>query len=416
MSQRFSCGSRAAVLSLTLMAPGHGFAQTNQFRPGLDEVIVIALRRNPDILAARLRVDSAHGEQRIARALPNPVLNSAPNQPWQYTVTMPLDLTPLRLLRTRAAGRGADAARADAADVVRQVTFAVRQAFYDVLLAEQQRGLAAERRDIFRQLLQADSVRARAGDLPQRDVTRAELEYAHAEGDLVRADAQVHGQRLALQLLMGLTAPDTGFAVSGDLVYRPLAIPVDSLRLLAMTLRPDARAAAERVAQSDALRGVAANLWIPLPELQFSHQHGGVFAPGDLFTNGSSNALGVGFTMPLLYWNGGERERSRAGLEQAHVTTERVQAQVAADVAIALDGYRSAQSLAERYEGGLMAKAQAVLETARYAYGTGATSLLELLDAIRVYGDTRADFNTAVHDYWVSVYALDRAVGRELVP
>src|SRR2546422_3273087 len=77
----------------------------------LERVLAVALRQNADILTARLRVDSAHGEQQIARAIPNPVLNSAPNLPWQYTVTLPLDVTPLRFLRTRAAGRGADAPR-----------------------------------------------------------------------------------------------------------------------------------------------------------------------------------------------------------------------------------------------------------------------------------------------------------------
>src|SRR5207302_9181999 len=122
---------------------------------------------------------------------------------------------------------------------------------------------------------------------------------------------------------------------TGDVAYRPLAIPVDSLPVVAASRRPDARAAQEREAQSDALHKLGAMLWLPLPELTFAHQHGGVFGAGDLFTNGSSNALGFGFTVPLLYWNGGERLRSRAGLEQARVTTQRVRAQVAADVATA---------------------------------------------------------------------------------
>src|SRR2546428_9580155 len=119
----------------------------------LERVLAVALRQNAAILTARLRVDSAHGEQQIARAIPNPVVNSAPNQPWQYTVTLPLDVTPQRFLRTRAARGGVGAALADAEDVVREITFAVRQAFYDILLAEQQRDLADQKREIFRQLL-----------------------------------------------------------------------------------------------------------------------------------------------------------------------------------------------------------------------------------------------------------------------
>ena len=381
----------------------------------LERVLAVALRQNADILTARLRVDSAHGEQQIARAIPNPVLNSAPNQPWQYTVTLPLDVTPLRFLRTRAAGRGADATRSDVADVVRQVSFAVRQAFYDLMLAERQRELAGERREIFRQLLTADSTRLRSGDIAQRDVTRAEVEYARAEADLLRADAQLHAARLTLQLLMGVAAPDTGFAVTGELAYRPVAIPVESLSAVAASLRPDVRAAQQRVAQSEALSTLAGRLWIPLPQVTFSHSSG-PFDRGELFSNGTANAVGFGFTMPFLYWNGGERERSRAGLQQAQVASRRVQAQVATDLAMALDAYRSARGLAERYEGGLLAQADSALEMARYAYRAGTASLIDLLDAIRTYADTRADYNIAVHDYWVAVYGLDRAVGKDLLP
>src|SRR5260370_555614 len=83
--------------------------------PTMRDVLDPALRSNPDIVAARLRVDSADGEQRIARATPNPVVNPAPNQPWQYTASVPLDITPQRLFRTRAAARGTDAARCPAA-------------------------------------------------------------------------------------------------------------------------------------------------------------------------------------------------------------------------------------------------------------------------------------------------------------
>ncbi|MFI5214660.1 MAG: TolC family protein, partial [Gemmatimonadales bacterium] len=402
----------AGALSFQLLSPPALGAQAPPSAPDPRDVVAIALRHNPDILAARLRTDSAVGEQRIARAIPNPVVNSAPNQPWQYTVTVPLDVTPQRFLRTRAAARASDAALSDAADVVRQVTFAVRQAYVDVLLAEQQRELATERRDIFRQLLAADSARLRAGDVPQRDVIKAELELARADADRMRSDAQVHAARLALQLLMGVGTHDTAFTVAGGLAYAPVEIPADSLEALAAQ-RPDLQAAHARVEQSAALRSLANSLWIPLPELTYSYQHGGQFARGDLFTNGSSYALGFGFSLPLFYWNGGERQRSAAGLEQATVATRHVEAQVANDVATALDGYRSARSLAERYEGGLLAEARSVLETARYAYGTGAISLLELLDAIATWSDTRSDYITAVHDYWVSVYGLSRAVGRD---
>jgi len=77
-----------------------------QAPPTLRQVVDIALQRNPDIRQARLRVDSAHGERRIARALPNPVYAGIPSVPYQYSVALPIDLSPERLYRTRAAKQG----------------------------------------------------------------------------------------------------------------------------------------------------------------------------------------------------------------------------------------------------------------------------------------------------------------------
>src|SRR2546426_11506977 len=138
-----SPGGRAILVLLSVGAARPARAQQPAVWT-LERVLAVALRQNADILTARLRVDSAHGEQQIARAIPNPVLNSAPNQPWQYTVTLPLDVTPLRFLRTRAAGRGAGAPRPAGPDVVRPVAFPGRPAFYDLMLAWRQPGPARE--------------------------------------------------------------------------------------------------------------------------------------------------------------------------------------------------------------------------------------------------------------------------------
>ncbi len=400
---------RTTLLSTTLLL-GLAAGAAAQSGPSLQDVLGVAMRQNPDILAARLRSDSAHAEQRIARALPNPTVATLTGVPFQYSATQPLDVGPGRVFRTQAAARGTAATAYDLEDVTRQVAFAVHQAFYDVLLAEGERDIALERRDIFRQLLVADSARLKSGDVPERNVTTSEVQLARAEADVTRAVASVHSARLALQLLMGITATDTGFTVTGALAYAPVEIPVDSLDAIASIERPDIRAADARVAQSRSLASLATASLFPTPEITLAWQ------PAQPYTTGSNWAVGVGLSLPVFDWFGGEREKSRAGVEAAQLASQRVRAQVGNDVATALDALRAAQGLAERYQSGLLAKAQASLETARYAYRAGANSLLDLLNAIQTYSDTRSDYITAVHDYWVSLAALSRAVGRDFAP
>lgn len=404
------CSSAVIGFALLLVAPHFVQGQALSRAPRLDEVVAMARSANPDVVLARLREDSARGEQRIARALPPISVTASPQNPYQYSATAPLDVGPPRTYRARVAGEALLAAHADAEDAQRLVVYAARQAFYDILLAQAERDISRERRDICLQLLTSDSIRLKAGDIPELNVARSELELARAKTALTRADAATHSARLTLQLLLGVTQPDTAFTVTGSLAFQSVALAIDSLGPMAIENRPDVRAARTRIAQSRALLGLAGASLFPTPAISLVYQNAVPFA------NGSNYAIGVSLLVPLLYQNGGERDRARAGLSAADLTLRRTEAQIENEVQTSLDGYRAARGLAERYDAGLLTKAQHALEMARYAYGAGAISLLELLDAIRAYADTRTEYNIALHDYWVSVYAIDRAVGKDVIP
>lgn len=386
-------------------------AQTraSPFRPTIADVVAFALQSNPDVITARLQVDSAHGEQRIARAWPNPAFSVVPGNPYQYTVNEPIDLGPNRAYRTRAANQGVQAVQYDVENTTRQIVFNARQAFLDLLLAEAVRNVAAEQDTIMRRLLASDSLRLAEGDIALRDLSTTELQYAHAESNLAHADAAARAARITMQVIMGVMHPDTAFRVSGTLQYRPLDLPFDSLRTLALSERPDVTAARIRVEQSQSLKSLANSLMMPVPGLAGVYQ-------SQAFGSGSNYAVGLSLSVPVLYWFSGERQRAAAGLQSAEVASQRATVNVEADVVSAADDFRASRTLAERYAHGLLDKARAALEMQRFAYEHGSASLLDLLTAISTFGDTQTDYYTAVHDYWVAAYSIDRAVGRDLVP
>jgi outer membrane protein TolC len=397
--------SKLTLLALIGTVPMCARAQA----PTLSEAVAEALRANFDVVSARLRVDSARAERTIARALPPLGLASTPQVPWQYSATATLDAGPQRVYRTHVADRGVSASLADADDERRLVAFSVRIAFVDELLAEASRDVAREERRLLAQVLAADSARFEAGDIPDRDLTRAELEVARADAAFARADAQVHELRVALQVLMGRAAPDTAVGVRGDIEFRDIDLP-DSLPARAGLNRPDLRAARERADQSRAASGLARAQLLPIPMLSVVYQPGGPFA------NGTPYALGFGVQLPVFSWNAGERSRAQAGVAAAELAVEHARATVRNETVSATDAFRAARMLAERYHGGLVERASRSLAMMRYAYQAGAASLLELVDAIRTDAAVRMDDITARHDYWVAVYNLTRATGVEFVP
>lgn len=374
----------------------------------LQAAITLALRHNPDMMIARSLVDSARSEHRIARALPNPTLFGNPNTPYQYGISIPLDVSPARVYRSRSTAVGVQAVEADRADVGRQTTLAVARAFFDVLLTRERERLATERRDQVRRLLAADSLRVRTGDLPRQNLARSEVEMARSDADVARSEVDFQLARTSLRGLIGTPHDDTSFAVLGTLDYRRLDPPPDSLLAIAFSHRPDLVASAYRVTQSRVAERSAAALNVPVPVLSFVRQYTAPFESGHYYS------LGLSFELPSVNLHGGERARAAAGAEIAAAVHQRVEVQLDRDVNASLAQFRIQRTLVERFEAGLLSRVDASVEAARYAYSRGATSLLDVLDAVRSQQDVRTDYYTALHDYWVSAFALNAAVGTDV--
>ncbi len=375
----------------------------------LDDVLKQAMRANLDLRASQLRADSARAEVRIARAIPNPVVLVAPQNPYQYSVSVPLDIGPQRVYRVRAGEDGSSAAVSDVRDVERLIRFAVRSAFFDLLLADSVRAVTVDARDIFRDLLAADSARMRSGTVPERNLIASELELAKAEAAVTHANASVRAGRLSLQFLMGSTRPDTGFRVTGSLAAVPLAQLEASADDSIVERRADVQAAHLRTIASTNAKSLSRAQFFPIPSVTLVQQR------MEPFPNGQHYALGVGAQLPVGNWFAGERARAGAVLEQSRVAEQRTRVLARTEIAIALDQFHAAAQLARQLNAGLLVKAHGALETTRYAYRAGAISYVDLLDAVRTYGQIRVDAATAGHDYWVSAYAVARALDREIV-
>ena len=244
----------------------------------------------------------------------------------------------------------------------------------------------------------------RAGDLPERALIRSVVELVRADADVARAAIDAQTARLTLQGLMGVVSPDTALRLAGALTDP--ATPIDTVMagdILAR--RPDVVASRLREAQSITAQHLATAAVIPIPQLSFVRQYSAPFESGRYY------ALGIGVEVPLFNQYRGQRERAAAGRDAAKHVRQRVELQASRDVRLAVAQFRAQQSLVARYESGVITKLEQNVAATRYAYSRGATSLLEVLDALRAQQDVLTDYYTALHDYRVAVSALDAAQG-----
>lgn len=277
-----------------------------------------------------------------------------------------------RALRTQAAQRNEQAARLDLSEVQVQQQVQAAAAYFDLLAAQERIEQVSALERSAAELAAIAQRRLRAGDLSQQDTLRTEIEARRAQADLRAAQADRQRALLALSQLTGLRGE-----WRADPAW-PAGAPVPSYAP-DIELRPDVRAARERVqAAQAAFDGAAA-----LRKNDIT-----VGASIDHYPGTSRRLLELRLQVPLggvagAYGFEGEISRARAALEQAQDQLEKVRRAAEADTNRQLEDLRTASARSADFETHIVPRARQVAAMAELAYGKGALTLTDLIEARR---------------------------------
>lgn len=222
--------------------------------------------------------------------------------------------------------------------------------------------------------------------------------------------------RFIMALVWGVAAvgrsPFDPLDLVGDLaaVGGEMASDVGRLEQVALETRPDLRAL--QLTQAWSIAGL--RLQEALGKIDYSV---GAEYRRQQGLAGRSNSLGFFVSAPLPVFNRNQGEIARAGAEgeQAVHQLSARRAQIVADVRAAYHEYETNRDLVDGIERDLLKPATSARDISAYAYRTGGTSLLELLDAQRAFNDTMQSYLDARASLRRAVSRLNAAVGTEVV-
>jgi cobalt-zinc-cadmium efflux system outer membrane protein len=446
----------AAILSLAT-PPGVGWAQpgVGPDQPGVEpsspgpstlpaqlslaDALRVFRERGFDLLLADAAVASASGDLAIAKALPNPVVGGGGGRsftydpgkcdhsgcsrtPWNANLSDQGLLVDLlvgkRRLKVDVAKAALEAARLSRADAERTLTALVKQQYVQVVLARAALGFASEQAAAAAQTASLVALRFKAGDVSEADSARAETQKLEAERAVDAAQQALALAKASLAFLLGVREASPAFDVDPQL---PPSTPpgslagatADSLLAQAREKRPDLAAARAQLASAEATVALAKRQRFPDVALVGGYQQEG---HGQEAIQPPTATIGVSLPLPVFYRNGGEITKAEAALRTQTVQREKLDAQVASDVASAFAAYQSAAARVQRMESRGLDRARRARDLVEYQYKRGAASLLELLDAQRTFVATNAEYYQDMSDYWTAFYQLEEAVGVELGP
>ena len=395
-------------------------------RLSLDEALALFLRQNLDLITVRFGIESARAQQITAGLFPNPVLSvatvgsfakdqsGAPSNLSRsgqvYTQVQQLfEMAGKRGYRIESAGFGAQSAEANFEDAIRQLSFAVKDAYYRVQLAHRRLALAEENRDRFARILEVNTIRFKKGYIAEIDLIRIRLQVVDFQSQVIQAVQDANAARADLRLLVRLS-PATKLELTTELEYHRVDPDISALRLVALDARPDIRV--KRLVQSQRMADLKLAKAYRYPDITLG---GGYSFQGPQGPDNPQMAiLNFGVPLPLFNRNQGGIAQAEVGFQVAEAELEKTLIQVENQVDLAYRNLLQSRQLVEAYQAGVLEDARATLTIVERAYERGGATILDLLDAARTSRLIQQNYIETLFNYQRNVYLLESAVGREI--
>lgn len=271
--------------------------------------------QNPDLAAARLRIQEALGRMNQSGRLANPELETALEHNtafregrFEVGISQRFPVTERLLLEKQVSLTQVKAAEAEVLEVERRLTGKARETVVKILASRQRRELLREQSGMSGEFARVLGEVAAKGEGSILDAGQAKLEAASLQLEIRQLDAAESALAGELKPLLGMR-PGEGLAVSGALPEPTLpAANADGSR------RPDLQAARLEV--------LAAKQSVTLEQLRrLDDVEGGLFAAAERIEdapNGYDNEaiLGLRFKIALPFWNKNEGAIQEAEAKQ----------------------------------------------------------------------------------------------------
>jgi outer membrane protein TolC len=391
----------------------------------VERLIRYALNQNPDVHAARKRLEAAAWEVPQAASLKDPMVDATgwpffPNVPQTASGRMTVDLMVSQevpwygKLRAKAAAAQAkaNAARARLAMVELQTIENVKKAYYELYFVQQAIGVTEVERNLLVQIRDAANARYRAALASQQDVLRAELELSDIEQNLIRLHQQLESAqaRLARQLHI---APQTKLRALDRLPPEDVPRDLDALQRRAVAARPELHAQLAMLQRERQMTTVSQLEYFP--DFNFKAGWGGMTTDKALAptADGIDNiTVGLGVNVPVY------RKRLNAGVRQAEAnvvaTAREYDSLRDATLEQVLDLFaqvQSQQNLMKLFEEDILPKARQTLEVSTPAYNVGQVDFLTLLDNFRQLLRYEINYRRLEASLHQTLAELERVVG-----
>lgn len=380
----------------------------------LQDIVQLSLKHNPAIAGAEALLEQSEGQRVTAGSYLNPTITGSAGRgsirdpsngisvtERTFTVEQPIEWPGKRAARQHAADAGLAVAVAGKEETRVVLRAEAKAAFFQVLFAQQDAQLANQNLKTVEDLVKLVSARVSTKEAPKFELVKATVELQKSRKDVARADNALLVARAKLNTVTGKVLGER-FAVQGEFETSKVGLDLRKLTEQAVDRHPTLRR------QQKAVEQAGFSL-----EQERASRIPNVAVVGQYHREAGDESVTAGLSVPLPIWyrRQGEIGTAMAIQRRAQAEQVRVQQELEQTITQHFQEVQTAQSQITVFEQGLLYQAKEALDIAQFSFRNGVASLLEVIDAQRVYRQTLLEYAQARADHSIAFARLERAVG-----
>jgi len=382
--------------SVQLARSNNPFLKTSYFDIAIAQTDIVGARMRPNIKLNNQTLQMVNRRNYLASETFSPY-----NRQVWWQATKVFQLPYQRQYKINFAETSSLLEQKNFAELERNLAFDVASQWLTVWSLKTKLDLFNHAKNNVDSLVKINELRLKNLVITQTDLVRTKLIAEQYNLQIKSINLQYNTELKKLRLMLG--SSDSIAIDTND--PQPLGIlgaqTFDSLLSFGLKNRTDAQAAEIAIRASEDNIRLQRSLAYPQPEL------GVIWNPQNTIPY-----LGFFGTVEIPLWsrNQGMRERSKVENQQARQALTATQQQITIDIQTAYQSFLTEQQTLSRYET-ILNQSQQVLNSVRYSYLKGGTTIVDFLEAQRTWFDTRQLYNDAVLSYRNSYMQLLYSTG-----
>lgn len=368
---------------------------------------------NPDLRAARLRVEEAAGRHIQSGKLSNPSIGAEVSSADGFrergltiSLTQQFPLTKRLSLEKKVTKHNLEVARAEIAEVKRTLVSEARQSLVRFIAVKEQRALRVEQISIAKELGESLQNSAAKGEVSILDAGFVKLEVMQLQTEIRQLDAHLKAINGELKPLLGL--PVGKPIIVGDNFGKLGGVSVNESMLLvradieAAKLRVDEAQARERLERARKYNDIEVDLFAGVERAQDAPEG---------FEN--DRVVGIGFSLPLPFWN-----KNEGNIKEAEARVSRRQLELAAltkksqhEVKAANDEREEWISIVREVDSKLIPAAEKQYQLASKSYSEGISDIQTVLRSREKLVQLKQHRITALSQFYQARARYESALG-----